>query len=257
MDIGEVEMIIALPSPRNKLTHLGLVDLAKLRLQQRAHPETSGTFAEYASIRNSCHLVEVIGRNFYCDCKLGIKGKLCTESMALTYDRNPEFPVDPRFSTVIFKRKRPVGRPRNAGLAMSQRWIYLVMWPQVFFCRAEIFKSGFFVQIYSNQSVSCRNIGQVPLRVTKSCEAVYLDQTKPNTMYMDAIFILFLVSLFPGLVGSPGGPAGSLKGPVRSQKDPRRPQHHQLNVEFAQFTLSIGIAIIKVEQDLVYCLARN
>ena len=196
MDIGEVEMIIALPSPRNKLTHLGLVDLAKLRLQQRAHPETSGTFAEYASIRNSCHLVEVIGRNFYCDCKLGIKGKLCPESMALTYDRNPEFPVDPRFSTVIFKRKRPVGRPRNAGLAMSQRWIYLVMWPQVFFCRAEIFKSGFFVQIYSNQSVSCRNIGQVPLRVTKSCEAVYLDQTKPNTMYMDAIFILFLVPLF-------------------------------------------------------------
>ena len=121
MDIGEVEMIIALPSPRNKLTHLGLVDLAKLRLQQRAHPETSGTFAEYASIRNSCHLVEVIGRNFYCDCKSGIKGKLCPESMALTYDRNPEFPVDPRFSTVIFKRKRPVGRPRNAGLAMSQR----------------------------------------------------------------------------------------------------------------------------------------
>ena len=121
MDIGEVEMIIALPSPRNKLTHLGLVDLAKLRLQQRAHPETSGTFAEYASIRNSCHLVEVIGRNYYCDCKSGIKGKLCPESMALTYDRNPEFPVDPRFSTVIFKRKRPVGRLRNAGLAMSQR----------------------------------------------------------------------------------------------------------------------------------------
>ena len=52
------------------------------------------------------------------------------------------------------------------------------------------------MQIYSNQSVSCRNIGQVPLRVTQSCEAVYLDQTKPNTMYMDAIFILFLVPLF-------------------------------------------------------------
>ena len=70
------------------------------------------------------------------------------------------------------------------------------VWPQDFFCRAEIFKLGFFVQIYSNQSVSCRNIGQVPLRVTKSCEAVYLDQTKPKTMYMDTIFILFLVPLF-------------------------------------------------------------
>ena len=67
---------------------------------------------------------------------------------------------------------------------------------KIFFCRAEIFKLGFFVQIYSNQSVSCRNIGQVPLRVTQSCEAVYLDQTKPKTMYMDTIFILFLVPLF-------------------------------------------------------------
>ena len=36
----------------------------------------------------------------------------------------------------------------------------------------------------------------LPLRVTQSCEAVYLDQTKPNTMYMDAIFILFMVPLF-------------------------------------------------------------
>ena len=67
---------------------------------------------------------------------------------------------------------------------------------KIFFCRAEIFKLGFFVQIYSNQSVLCRNIGQVPLRVTQSCEAVYLDQTKPKTMYMDTIFILFLVPLF-------------------------------------------------------------
>ena len=63
-------------------------------------------------------------------------------------------------------------------------------------CHAEIFKSGYFMQIYSNQSVLCRNIGQVPLRVTKSCEAVYLDQTKPKTVYMDTMFILFLVPLF-------------------------------------------------------------
>ena len=36
------------------------------------------------------------------------------------------------------------------------------------------------MQIYSNQSVLCRNIGQVPLRVTQSCAADYLDRTKPN-----------------------------------------------------------------------------
>ena len=52
--------------------------------------------------------------------------------------------------------------------------------PTNFFCHVEIFKSGYFMQIYSNQSVLCRNIGQVPLRVTQSCAADYLDRTKPN-----------------------------------------------------------------------------
>ena len=51
---------------------------------------------------------------------------------------------------------------------------------RIFFLHAEIFKSGYFMQIYSNQSVLCRNIGQVPLRVTQSCAADYLDRTKPN-----------------------------------------------------------------------------
>ena len=52
--------------------------------------------------------------------QVGIKGKLCTEAMALTYNRNREFPVDPRLKTVVFKRKRPVGRPRAPGLALSR-----------------------------------------------------------------------------------------------------------------------------------------
>ena len=67
------------------------------------------------------------------------------------------------------------------NMSAIQRCIYLFLWeprlPQFFFCHAEIFKSGYFMQIYSNQSVLCRNIGQVPLRVTQSCAADYLDRT--------------------------------------------------------------------------------
>ena len=37
-----------------------------------------------------------------------------------------------------------------------------------FFSRAEIFKLGCFVQKYSDLGVSCRNICQVPFRVTQS-----------------------------------------------------------------------------------------
>ena len=38
----------------------------------------------------------------------------------------------------------------------------------IFFSRAEIFKLGCFVQKYSDLGVSCRNICQVPFRVTQS-----------------------------------------------------------------------------------------
>jgi hypothetical protein len=44
--------------------------------------------------------VEQVGKEFYCDCKLGMKGKLCMQTIALTYDRVPEFEVDPRLNPI-------------------------------------------------------------------------------------------------------------------------------------------------------------
>ena len=53
-----------------------------------------------------------------------------------------------------------------------------------FFCRAEILNSGGFVQKYSDQGVSCKNIGQWQPPGTVMCYPVmrrdYLDLTKPN-----------------------------------------------------------------------------
>ena len=40
--------------------------------------------------------------------------------MALVYDRNKEFPIDPRLNPLRFKRKRPVGRPKKLGLALTR-----------------------------------------------------------------------------------------------------------------------------------------
>ena len=39
--------------------------------------------------------------------------------MALVFDRNPEFPVDPWFSSFGLKRKRKGGRPKNIGMALD------------------------------------------------------------------------------------------------------------------------------------------
>ena len=84
-------------------------------------------------------------------------------------------------STVLLRRQLCTGASSKISSISTQRCIYLLLWevrfPQFFFCHAEIFKSGYFMQIYSNQSVLCRNIGQVPLRVTQSCAADYLDRT--------------------------------------------------------------------------------
>ena len=41
--------------------------------------------------------------------------------MALVFNQNPEFPVDPRFSSFGLKRKRKRGRPKNIGGALDRR----------------------------------------------------------------------------------------------------------------------------------------
>ena len=46
---------------------------------------------------------------------------MCVTTMALVFDRNPEFLVDPRFSSFGLKRKRKRGRPKNIGGALDRR----------------------------------------------------------------------------------------------------------------------------------------
>ena len=50
----------------------------------------------------------------------GIKGKMCRHTLALVYDRNKDFPVDPRLDAVRFTRKRKVGRPKALGSALTR-----------------------------------------------------------------------------------------------------------------------------------------
>ena len=40
--------------------------------------------------------------------------------MALVFNQNPEFPVDPRFSSFGLKRKRKRGRPKNISMALDR-----------------------------------------------------------------------------------------------------------------------------------------
>ena len=116
----EVRRVIILPSTNNTLVNKSLKELAITRLQKRKSPAFS-TLQEYYNIRTSCHIVEQVGRDFFCDCYHGMKGKLCCHVMGLTYARVPQFPVHPNLSAAKFRRaRRPVGRPKKVGGALSK-----------------------------------------------------------------------------------------------------------------------------------------
>ena len=62
----------------------------------------------------------MVGNEYYCDCKIGIKGDICKHVMALMYDRE-NFAIDPRLRSVkLGRKKRGVGRPSKVGPALSK-----------------------------------------------------------------------------------------------------------------------------------------
>ena len=117
---GQVKRVIILPSSSNNMTDKSLKQLAVLRLQKRKIPSFD-SLQEYFDVRNSCHIVEQVGREFFCSCYKGIKGKICKHTMALTYARVPQFQILPTLSAPKFRRmKRPLGCPRKIGGALKK-----------------------------------------------------------------------------------------------------------------------------------------
>ena len=63
---GQVKRVIILPSSSNNMTDKSLKQLAILRLQKRKIPSFD-SLQEYFDVRNSCHIVEQVGREFDMD----------------------------------------------------------------------------------------------------------------------------------------------------------------------------------------------
>ena len=82
---GPVTKMIGLASSLNKVdgpTRPSLKQLMRIQLIKRGNT-VYDSFEEFAAVRTSCHLVEQVDKEFFCDCRLGIKGKLCAHSMGL------------------------------------------------------------------------------------------------------------------------------------------------------------------------------
>ena len=80
-----VSTLWAVPSSNTNHSEQSLKELAKHRLKTRFDVSTMKSFDEYTKIRSSCHIIEQVNEEFYCDCFLGMKAKLCKHSVGMLY----------------------------------------------------------------------------------------------------------------------------------------------------------------------------
>ena len=110
--LENVSTIFAVPSSKTSTTGLSLKDCAKERLKSRFDVSRHSNFDEAMKIRQSCHIIEQVGTDYFCDCHEGIKGRMCIHSVGLMYKCGQlEVTSDVRSKPLGQKRQR--GRPKK------------------------------------------------------------------------------------------------------------------------------------------------
>ena len=92
---------------------LPLKKLAKQRIKKRGEVEFE-TFDNYIEIRQSCWIIEESEGQYYCDCPLGMKGRLCKHTIGMQYKEGRR-EVTSQVRAVPVGQKRKRGRPKNLG----------------------------------------------------------------------------------------------------------------------------------------------
>ena len=113
----DVTTIYAVKSS-NTPSDVTLKDCAKDRLKSRYNVSTFSNLDEAMKVRLSCHLIEQSGENFYCDCKMGIKGHICKHSVALMYKCNI-LDIDSEVRSKPIGQKRKRGRPKKLPACLA------------------------------------------------------------------------------------------------------------------------------------------
>jgi len=81
--LGKVDNIWAVSSQSDG-SGKSLKELAKTRLANRELP-TSPSFDAYLKMRSGCWIIEERDGDFFCDCPVGMKGKLCKHTVGMLY----------------------------------------------------------------------------------------------------------------------------------------------------------------------------
>lgn len=109
-NLGKVDNLWSVLSSGDK-SDKNLLERTKTRIQNRKVP-CSKSFDEYLSIRSSCWIVEERDGDFFCDCPIGMKGKLCKHTVGLLY-REGHIEVTSEVRSVPLGQKRRKGRPKK------------------------------------------------------------------------------------------------------------------------------------------------
>ena len=112
-NLGKVEQLWVVASSENSMTSMPLKRLAKLRIKSRGEPEFDN-FDEYMNVRTSCWILEFRNGQFFCDCPVGMKGKLCKHTVGMCYMEGI-MEVTSQERAVPLGQKRKRGRPKNLG----------------------------------------------------------------------------------------------------------------------------------------------
>ena len=91
---------------------------AKKRFAMRSDPSLPGSFEEFLQLRSSCWIIEEKGKQYFCDCYNGIKGKLCKHSVGIMYKTKTLLETeDVRSQPLGQKRRR--GRPKKLSHCLA------------------------------------------------------------------------------------------------------------------------------------------
>ena len=108
--LGNVDNLWSVDSSNDKAGK-SLKERTKERFQNRSLPASS-SFDEYMSIRTSCWILEERNGDFFCDCPVGMKGKLCKHTVGMLYKEGHLEPTSD-VRAVPLGQKRRKGRPKK------------------------------------------------------------------------------------------------------------------------------------------------
>lgn len=117
-ELGSVDKIWAVNSNSNKIEK-SLKERAKERIKQREKPEHIN-YQQYLDVRSSCWLLEERNGEYYCDCPVAMKGKLCHHTVGMSYLQG-KLEVTSEVRSVPLGQKRKRGRPKKLPINCLER----------------------------------------------------------------------------------------------------------------------------------------